>query len=316
MRPDRALLRACAIVMTIAFHHSAFAQSSKPELRKLDVGAHSRVYTVEALGGPAQGRPRPIIVELHGSGTDVRDNIKNRYFPNFTVVADIEAALLVKPQGANRVWDPLPAKFDDWRRLSGTDGVQVDDIAFIRAVVADVVAKDGGDPRRAFLYGVSVGGQMAARVACEMADEFRAVASLIANAFVSVLEQCANARPIPYLLLASRTDPVVAYGGMQVDARYSRASVEQTVASFARRNGCRKVEEQDVPHADPTDGMTAIIIRHTECTAGADVLFYRLDGSGHELPSRVRYESDRNNKINRDVETSQELWSFFKRYMN
>ena len=59
--------------------------------------------------------------------------------------------------------------------------MQVDDVACLRAVLADVTAKDGGDPKRVFLYGISVGGQMAARVACEMADEFRAVAAMLAT---------------------------------------------------------------------------------------------------------------------------------------
>jgi polyhydroxybutyrate depolymerase len=295
--------------------HPVHAQSGKPELRRLDVAGHARVYTVEALGGPRHTL-RPIVVELHGTGTDVRENLKNRFFPNFTTVSNIDPVLIVRPQGANRVWDVLPAKFDDWRRLAGADGVQVDDIAFLRAVVADVAAKDGGDPMRTFLYGISVGGQMAARVACEMADEFRAVAAMIATALASQLEECASAKPIPFLLMASKTDPAVAYAGFRVDARYSRAGAEDTVTSFVRRNGCQQTGEREVAKSDPNDGMAATVVSHSECAAGAEVLFYRLDGSGHALPSRIRYASDRDIKINRDLETAQELWSFFKRFMD
>lgn len=306
---------ACALSFAILSTHLAHAQPGKPELRRLEVAGHSRVYTVEALGGPSRAL-RPILVELHGTGTDVRENLKNRFFPNFKTVSNIEPILIARPQGANRVWDILPAKFEDWRRLAGTDGVQVDDIAFIRAVVADIVGKDGGDPKRVFLYGISVGGQMAARVACEMADELRAVAALLATALTSQLEECASAKPIPFLLMASKTDPAIAYGGLSVDARYSRAGAEETVASFVRRNGCQKTEEREVARSDPNDGMTATVVRHSECAAGAEVLFYRLDGSAHALPSRIRHESDRDIKINRDLETAQELWSFSKRFMN
>jgi polyhydroxybutyrate depolymerase len=295
--------------------HPVQAQSGKPELRRLDVAGHSRVYTAEALGGPRRAL-RPILVELHGTGTDVRENLKNRFFPNFTTVSNIDPVIIVRPQGANRVWDLLPAKFEDWRRLSGTDGVQVDDVAFLRAVLADVIAKDGGDPKRVFLYGISVGGQMVTRVACEMAGEFRAVAAMLATALVSQLEECADAKPIPFLLIASKTDPSIPYGGFKVDERYSRAGAEDTVANFVRRNGCQKTEERAITRSDPNDGMTATLLRHSECTAGAEVLFYRLDGSAHALPSRIRYDSDRDIKINRDLETAQELWSFFKRHMD
>jgi poly(3-hydroxybutyrate) depolymerase len=157
---------------------------------------------------------------------------------------------------------------------------------------------------------------MAARVACEMADEIRAVAAMIATALVSQLEECATAKPIPFLLMASKTDPAIPYAGFKVDARYSRAGAEDTVANFVRRNSCQKTEEREVTRSDPNDGMTATVVRHSECTAGAEVLFYRLDGSAHALPSRIRYDSDREIKINRDLETAQELWSFFKRFMD
>ena len=306
---------ACALSLALLSAHPVHAQSGKPELRRLDVAGHSRVYTVEALGSPPRAL-RPILVELHGTGTDVRENLKNRFFPNFTTVSNLDPVIIVRPQGAARVWDVLPGKFEDWRRLAGTDGVQVDDVAFLRAVLADVIARDGGDPKRVFLYGVSVGGQMAARVACEMADELRAVAALLARALASELEECATAKPIPFLLMASKTDPSTPYAGVRVDARYSRAGAEDTVASFVRRNGCQKTEEREVARSDPNDGMSATVVRHFECTAGAEVLFYRLDGSAHALPSRIRYDSDRDIKINRDLEMAQELWAFFKRFMD
>lgn len=305
----------CAVFFAVAFAEPVQAQSAKPELRRIEVHGHSRVYTVETLGGEPRG-PRPILVELHGTGTDVRENLKNRFFPNFTTVSDIDPVIIVRPQGANRLWDALPGKFEDWRRLAGTDGVQVDDVAFLRAVLAEVISKDGGDPRRIFLYGISVGGQMAYRAACEMADELRAVAAMLATALVSQLEECVSAKPIPILLMASKTDPSIPYGGFKIDARYSRAAAEDTVASFVRRNGCQKAEEHEAARSDPSDGITAAVVRYSECNGGAEVLFYRLDGSAHALPSRVRYESDRDIKINRDLETAQELWSFFKRFMD
>jgi polyhydroxybutyrate depolymerase len=310
------LLRACAPFLVCLFQQPVHAQALAPELRHLNVAGHARVYTVEMLGQAVSGNLRPIVVELHGVGTDVRHNGKNRFLPNFSIVANIDPVLIVRPQGANRTWDRIPGSVDDWRRLSGADGVPVDDIAFLRAVIADVAAKDGGDPKRAFLYGISAGGYMSARIACEMAGDFRAVATLIATARADQLAECATAKPIPYLLLASKADPVNPYAGLKLAGRDSLAGAEEVVSYFVHRNGCRNVEERAVPHADQSDRTTATIILHTECAADAEVVFYRLDGAGHTLPSRVSYESDRDHKINRDLETAQELWNFFKRHMS
>ena len=286
------------------------------EIRRLDIGGHPRVYKIEALGpAPANGALRPIIIELHGVGTDVRDSNASRFFPNFSSVTGMPSVLLVRPQGANRTWDTIPGGVSDWRRLSGTDGVPVDDIAFLRAVLADVAAKDGGDLKRAVLYGISAGGYMTGRLTCEMSDAFRAIANLIATSRRDQLEACPQSKPLPYLLLMSKTDPVNPYAGLKRDGGGDLISAEETVAHFARRNGCRSVAEEAVPVTDANDRSTAVIVRHGGCTGGAEVLFYRLDGAGHTLPSRIRYDSDRDNVINRNIETAQELWSFFARHL-
>jgi polyhydroxybutyrate depolymerase len=279
------------------------------EIRRLDVAGHSRVYKVEALGpAPANGKMRPIIFELHGTGHDVRDANESRFFPNFSTVTGMPSVLLVRPQGANRTWDTIPVGVSDWRRLSGTDGVPVDDIAFLRAVLADVAAKDGGDPSRALLYGISVGGYMTARLACEMDGTFRAIANLIATSLRYQLDACPQGLPTPYLLLMSKTDPVTPYAGLKRDGRNDLVAAEEVVTHFARRNGCGDMKEDVV-------SSTTTILRYSGCKNSAEVVLYRLDGAGHTLPSRIQYESDRDNKINRDVETAQELWKFFSRHL-
>ena len=286
------------------------------QIRHLDIGGHPRVYKIEALGPPpANGALLPIIVELHGTGADVRDPNASRFFPNFSTVAEMPSALLVRPQGANRVWDTIPGGVADWRRLSGTDGVPVDDIGFLRAVIADVASKDAGDPKRAVLYGISVGGYMTGRIVCEMSDAFRAIGNLIATARRDQLEACPQGKAIPYLLLMSKTDPNDPYKGHKRDGGNDLISADDTVDHFARRNGCQSSVEEPVAKSNTEDTSTVTIVRYGDCTSGAEVLFYRLDGAGHTLPSRIHYESDRDNKINRDIETAQELWKFFARHL-
>jgi polyhydroxybutyrate depolymerase len=285
------------------------------QIRHLDIGGHPRVYKIETIGPrPANGALRPIIVELHGTGADVRESSASRFFPDFSTVAEMPSALLVRPQGANRVWDVIPGGIADWRRLSGSDGVPVDDIAFLRAVIAEVASKDAGDPKRAVLYGISVGGYMTGRLVCEMSDTFRAIGNLIATVRRDQLEACPEGKPIPYLLLMSKTDPINPFTGSKRDGGNDLIPAEETVAHFARRNGCQTFVEEAVAKTN-TDTSTVTIVRHGQCMNDAEVLFYRLDGAEHSLPSRIRYESDRERKINRDIETAQELWKFFARHL-
>ena len=39
---------------------------------------------------------RTIFVELHGTSTDVRENLKNRFFPNFSTVSNIDPVIVVR----------------------------------------------------------------------------------------------------------------------------------------------------------------------------------------------------------------------------
>lgn len=98
---------------------------------------------------------------------------------------------------------------DTWRRLSGLDGESVDDIGFLRTLIAELVAHENGDGTRLYVVGVSAGGYMIPRIACELSDSVTAVADVIATALLAQLANCANARPVPFLLLVSTTDPVI-----------------------------------------------------------------------------------------------------------
>jgi polyhydroxybutyrate depolymerase len=298
-----------AMLMPVKAHPQGMA------LRHLKIAGHDRVYTIEAVGPPKIETKPPIIIELHGLGHDVRRPLSSRFFPNFSAVTQMESAILVRPQGANRTWDHLPSGLDDWRRLSGADGVPVDDIAFLRRVIADVVQNDGGDPNNVFVYGISTGGYMTVKIACEMAGEVSAVANLIATARLDQFERCASSKPVPYLLMASKSDPINPYGGFDRGGGSSLLGAEETVRRMASRNGCQTTSQQDLPANTSDPQMTATILAHAGCTENAQVVFIRLDGSDHALPSGVRYASDRSVKINRELETSQVLWDFFKAHM-
>lgn len=57
----------------------------------------------------------------------------------------------------------------------------MDDIAFMRALIDHLVADENGDPARVYVVGVSSGGFLVPRIACEMGDEVAAVADVIAT---------------------------------------------------------------------------------------------------------------------------------------
>jgi poly(3-hydroxybutyrate) depolymerase len=50
---------------------------------------------------------------------------------------------------------------------------------------------------------------------------------------------------------------------------------------------------------------------------GADVLFYQVNGGGHQTPTRMSVDINPHpliGRTNRDIETAEVTWDFFKRF--
>lgn len=314
------VLLALHLLLLIPLHARAQppaqASTQPPAVQSIAVGHQPREYTLARIGPPAAPDALlPVILVLPGLGTRITHPILSRFDLPFAAVPGIPPALLATLQGANRTWDSIPAGVDTYRRVSGLDGEQVDDIAFLRALIAHLVATAGADPARIYVAGVSAGGYMAVRIACEMPNEVAAVADIIATARSAQLRACPPARPVPLLLLASTTDGTNPYAGQRGPEWADLASAPATAAFFAARNGCTQRTETPLPQHDPATSAT--LIRHTGCTGGADVVFARIDGSDHAVPSPAPFEhgsAEASGLRNRDLDTATLVWSFFREH--
>ncbi len=106
----------------------------------------------------------------------------------------------------------------DRRFWSATDaccdfgGANVDDVAYLTAVIDDVAARYAIDPKRVWVAGISNGGFMAHRLACERADKIAAIVSF-AGATWADPARCAPTAPVSVLEVHGAADPVVRYEG-------------------------------------------------------------------------------------------------------
>jgi polyhydroxybutyrate depolymerase len=145
------------------------------------------------------------------------------------------------------------------------------DVQFARDLVALVSEAVAIDPSRVFAAGFSNGGGMAARLACDAADLVAAVGPVSA-AYPS--GPCEPSRPVPFVAIHGSDDPIVPYGG----AGELLPAVERITAGWAERNGCAP---------DPAvEEVTGEVSRFAwgDCTAGADVVLYRVTGGRHGWP--------------------------------
>lgn len=261
-----------------------------------------RTYEIH---GATPGMPRPLILALHGN---LGSGAQFERSAGWARVAARHGVVVALPDGLNRAWADGRNNAERKGRLppAGTN-----DVAFVSALAEKLVADGIADHKRLYLAGVSNGGMMTYRLLCERPDLFAAGAAVIAVLTDDAAARCKPQRAVPLLVINGTADRLIPWSR---SATYM--GTEATLAHFRRLNGCGDTfETRAYPDTDRTDRSTVTRL-HFTCPKGADVDLIRVDGGGHQWPSRVR--PPRLELIlgpaNRDIEASEEIWAFLQRF--
>ncbi len=166
----------------------------------------------------SQGGLRPLVVDLHGFTSN---GDQQRSISGWDAIAAAEGILVAWPDGLDSSWNG--------GTCCGTAVTNdVDDVGFIRAMVAAVQAEANVDPSRIYVTGLSNGGAMTQRLACEAADLFAAAAPLAFPVpYTNFAGQCQPSEPIPILSYMGFSDVLVSYAG-----------AAPSFAGWRDKNGC------------------------------------------------------------------------------
>ncbi len=228
----------------------------------------------------------PLVILLHGfSGTaeDEDSYLTLRYR------VSSKGFILLTPQGTAV---PKGTIIPDGSDISGypfwnaTDyccdfgKTNVDDVGYLRQLIAKVKADYHVDSSRVYLFGHSNGGFMANRLACEFGEELAGIASLAGGAYKSPA-QCRNPKPIPFLQIHAVNDDTIVYGGTP-----QYAGGQDTIQQWVSRNGCagpgKTGAPKDflfmIPGPDTSERVW------NKCASGKDVVFWtikKFETQGH-----------------------------------
>jgi polyhydroxybutyrate depolymerase len=255
---------------------------------------------------PAAG-PRPLLVVLHGLGQTVES--LRRWLP-FELVAALESFVIVYPVAVDLRWSygrpvikPMPAV--------GT--APVDDIGFIQRLIDDLVAKRIADPKRVYVTGLSRGGLMSYTVACALADRVAAAAPLISPMTEYQREDCKPTRVMPILVVAGAADSSQPFNG--VNWPMGRLPSVPAKMNFWRTlHGCHHKDTTPLVHRHENDPTSVVVVTWTECKSEAPVRLYLVRGGGHRIPllDDSPEPASKAGLRNRDFDTAEVVWAFFK----
>ncbi|MCZ2099349.1 MAG: hypothetical protein LC121_24435 [Anaerolineae bacterium] len=310
-----------ALVALPAFGGVVRSQDGTSCAGKAAVAAGSSAHEIESDGvtraywsyvptGYDPAQPTPLVLSLHGFAGNPREQERDS---GWDAIAERENFIVVYPAGTGSPgrWNAGQREIPGVRErargliqqfLGGFfETVQADDVDFIRDLIAELQAFYCIDPMRIYVNGMSNGGGMTNRLACEAADVF-AAAGMVAGAYTD-FGGCDPSRPIPVIAFHGVKDPIVPYDGVD-EVRFP--AVESWVADWAARDQCNAVPET-IP--DTVGAVTGT--RYTDCAGGAEVDFYSIADSGHTWPGGSMSLPFLLGKTSRDINASETMWAFF-----
>lgn len=285
---------------------------SKGDLRqarvvRLTFDGVSRSYLIEE---PRGLKPFPVVVLLHGGTEDAMQVWRQTSLPT---LARSEGFILVVPNALNRHWN------DGRGTVLGGVPSNANDVGFLKRVIADVISRDGGNPKAVFMAGASNGGFMTMHFACRAPGMLRAASYAISDLPLAEEAHC-GAPPMPWLAMNGTADPIVPFNGMKAwtvrngTPQPELLSADDTFDFWAARDHCGSFVSKDtLPHLNSND-PTSAEERVCKGSDGLSSIEYVFHGGGHSWPN-LQYGPIIRQVIgysNQDVDAGQAIWSFFK----
>lgn len=284
-------------------------QESRREALCFAIPFGGRTRTLSVYAPPRISGPRPLILVLHGGGgTGVGMEWLTKR--GFNRIADRDGAIVLYPDGIEKSWN-------DGRGDSHVAASQlnVDDLAYLRALPQALAAHYAIDPARIYATGISNGGLMSYRLACDAADVFAAVAPVAADLSVALGKDCHPAREVSIAIVNGTEDPIMPWQGGAIKILWSsRGQVLSGPASAARwleLDHCEAFSEPDgVIDAAPDDGTS--LVRHVaHCARASEVDLYEIRGGGHTWPGGEAYLGRLLvGRVSRELDANEAIWRF------
>jgi polyhydroxybutyrate depolymerase len=232
----------------------------------MEVDGQNRVYDLIIPESYDPSTPTPLVVNYHGYTSNPQ---QQTFFSVIEPVAQEHGFIVALPFGVMNSWNGGACCGDSM----ATDR---DDVGFSRALVAEVSSQLCIDDKRVYAMGMSNGGFMSYRLACEAADLFAAIGP-VAGVMGIPADACTPSRPVPVMHVHGTEDPLVPYEG---NAAIGYPPVLDTLTGWAARNGCDATSEvtfeQDDVRCETWSG----------CDDAADVTLCTVEGAGHCWPGQ------------------------------
>ncbi|MBO4444046.1 MAG: prolyl oligopeptidase family serine peptidase [Bacteroidaceae bacterium] len=287
MRKRRTIVMLLCAVAALSLRAQQFVEDSLKVDGRM---RHFEVFLPEGIAADA-----PLVFVLHGYGGGI-----SRTNP-MVETATREGFALCIPQGLK----DLRGK-PSWNvGYPFQEGWKVDDVKALCRMAVYVQRRYRLSRTNTFLTGMSNGGEMCYLMAYSRQKTFKAVAPIAGLTMVWMYRELEAPKPIPLLEIHGTEDRTSEWTGDLTDEGGWGAymPVPLAVGYWVARNRCTREETERVESLDSESGHYVIKHRFTDSPSGCDVWLYEVVGGGHTWHTG-------------DLRTGDEIWRFFRQYVN
>mgnify|MGYP001265352938 CR=1 FL=1 len=258
-------------------NYAAYAEPSEDDCVMHE--EHYRCWQIKVPEG-IEGKV-PLVIDMHGFGSRPG---QQKLVSGFAAMADSEKFIVVWPAGLHNSWNGG----EGCCGFSQED--DLDDVEFLRKMVAKVAQENMVDLDRVYATGISNGSAMSQRLASEASDLLAATASMALYLLVPEHERY---QPIPVMQIHGTEDRTVPY-----EARRLFPEAMPNLSKWGEMNQC-KGELVETWRSGGSFTLT-----YEDCANGTIVSHVSVHEGGH-----VTYKGR-----GTDVDTSRMAWDFMRQY--
>ncbi|MCX8037176.1 MAG: hypothetical protein N3D11_09065 [Candidatus Sumerlaeia bacterium] len=280
----------------------------------LRVGDLDRRYYVHIPIGYDAKTSSPIVLALHGKGETAAAFMRNS---GWTRKANASGFLAVFPEALPP--DPArapqffgnPPTWSDRPPPPGRQSESADDLGFLAAVLDEVTAMFGANPKRIYATGFAEGGSMVFQLALAMPERIAAIAPVAGCLWA---QRPKLKKPVSMIYIVGASDPLMPLSGGRVRLPGGRVETRPPVSDMVRQwadlLGCP-------PQAKPLrtrEGVAAV--SYGPGRENSEVVFYTVKELGHVWPGGRRVLSERLvGKASNVLDANDVIWNFFLQHV-
>jgi polyhydroxybutyrate depolymerase len=257
----------------------------------LHFGGLDRLVRVHVPTSYDPQKPTAVVLDFHGFTSNGDQEI---LLNGMNTKADAEGFISVHPDGTGTSlsWNAGACCGEAVQNM-------VDDVGFVGQIIDTLEAKLCVDANRVFATGMSNGGFLSHRLACELSDRIAAIAPV---AGVLGIPTCKPSRAVPVMGFHGTADMLVPYAG---STALGFPPVPDTYAAWAMRDGCDPTSMQTFTNMD------SHCQTWSSCHAGAEVILCTVDGGGHTWPGGTPIPTGYTTPY---LNATDAMWTFFTRH--